>query len=319
MLTIGIDGGGTRTRAVALAEDGSFAGWAAAGAGNFQVIGLAGLDMLLQELMAGLQFRPGQDAAMCVALAGAGRRGEQRQIVQLARDRGWAQRVSAVSDARAALEGAHGGAPGLIVIAGTGSIVLGKDAADREVRAGGWGPLLGDEGSGYVLGLEGLRAVFRARDGWGDSTGLDAALKAALELDDWDQLVAPLYAGELGRDRIAALAPVVLALADSVDPAAAAIVSHQAHCLGRKVAAVAHRLDLQHHAPLACAGGVFRAGAALWQELARAATADGVRVSRCEAMLAPALGAALLARKHAGQPLAQAMVSHLAGAAPEMP
>ena len=75
---------------------------------------------------------------------------------------------------------------GIIIIAGTGSIVLGRDAVGTEARAGGWGPLLADDGSGYAIGLAGLRAVFRARDGWGPSTALTQALQEALSLTSWD-------------------------------------------------------------------------------------------------------------------------------------
>ena len=123
---VGIDGGGTHTRAVAVDKDARLVALAAGGCGNFQVLGLAGLEALLQglwqQLGVSLPLR-----SLCLGLAGAGRAAEQEAIAGLARDRGWAGEIRVVSDAQAALVGAHGGRAGLVVISGTGSMVLGRN------------------------------------------------------------------------------------------------------------------------------------------------------------------------------------------------
>lgn len=320
MMVVGVDGGGTRTRSVALTGAGTVHAWAVGGAGNYQMIGPEGLGILLAGLLADMGVDPGREkVSLTLALAGAGRKREQNEIVQLVKQRGWAAQVSAVSDARAALEGAHGGAPGIIVIAGTGSIVLGKRGDGKEGRAGGWGPLLDDEGSGYCLGLEGLRAVFRARDGCGPQTRLETSLRAELGLGHWDELVGMLYSGRLGRDRIAALAPLVMEAADH-DEAAAAIVTDQGGALGRKVAAVAGKLSLvEKPQPVACAGGVFRNGDALWFALARKAGELGVVVRRRTPLLPPVFGAALLAWNQIGRRLDEALIQRLSQSAPDLP
>ncbi len=319
MLFVGVDGGGTRTRAVAVGEEGAVRAWAVAGAGNYQLIGRDGVSALLARLLAELGAdASGEQLSLCVALAGAGRAAEQADIGALVRARGWARRVVVVSDARAALEGAHGGRGGLIVIAGTGSMVLGKGDDGREVRAGGLGPLLGDEGSGYALGLAALQAVFRARDGWGPATSLDGSLLAELGLGDWDALIAPLYDGRLGRERIAALAPVVLRAAAAGDAAARQIVACQGALLGRQVAAVARRLALPSPVAVACAGGVLRSQRRLWGHVAAAAAAEGVQVHKRPALLPPVLGAVLLAWQAAGYSVSPAMLARLARSAPKL-
>ena len=208
--SVGMDGGGTRTRAVMVDEHGAVCARAVGGPGNYQLVGLDGVVELVSGLLDELWEQLGEQrgsGSMCVALAGAGRRDEQEAICAALSHLPGGSSASVVSDARAALEGAHGGQAGIIVIAGTGSMVLGKAESGQEARAGGLGPLLGDEGSGYRLVLEGLRAVLRARDGAGPDTELTAALAQAFDLTDWNQVIGRVYGGDLTRERLAAAAP----------------------------------------------------------------------------------------------------------------
>ena len=196
-----------------------------------------------------------------------------------ARLRRLARRVHVMSDAQAALLGALDGRPGVLVLAGTGSIVLGRSADGRWARAGGLGPLLGDEGSAFWLGREWLRAV--ARDG--DFARARAAARAA----------APVA-------RIAALAPRVLAAARHGNPRARTVVrAAQVHLAGF-VLDVVRRLRLRTPVDVSWAGGVlddptFRAG------VARAVSRAGLR-ARWRAPAAPAVAAATdLAERLAGR------------------
>ena len=311
MHVAGIDGGGTRTRAVLVDPSGRICSWALGGSGNFQAIGLSGLESLMEELLGALEWRGGGDSlAMCLGLAGAGRIDEQEEIADMVRARGWA--------GRAALEGAHGGRPGLIAISGTGSIVLGKNDVEKECRAGGWGPLLGDEGSGYCIGLDGLRAVFRARDGWGEETQLTEDLKEELEIEHWDEAVRQVYSGTWGRDRIAALGPRVFAAVRDGDQVAREIIAAAGIALGGKVGAVARRLDLPGVVDLACVGGVLaREADLLWPYIKRAASGSVESLQRCIPRLPPVLGAALLARLLAGCGIDEELVERLATDCPE--
>ncbi len=100
---------------------------------------------------------------------------------------------------------AHCPAKGIALIAGTGSICFGKNGAGEYARSGGWGHLIGDEGSGYALGRDALAAVARAWDGWGEKTLLSQLLAEQMELDDQKKIISYTYGGDKGR--IAALAP----------------------------------------------------------------------------------------------------------------
>ncbi|NKB70557.1 MAG: hypothetical protein GKR89_26095 [Candidatus Latescibacteria bacterium] len=216
--------------------------------------------------------------------------------------------TTVVSDAQGALEGALGGRPGLIVIAGTGSMVLGKDGDETYLRAGGWGPALGDQGSGYSLGLAGLRAVLQARDGWGPPTNLDGRLLQALGLEGWEQVVACVYGGPCDRSALAALAEQVCQSARGGDAVAERLVEQAAADLGGQVAAVARRLNLGASVEMACVGGLFKADELLWPGLTAAAAAAGIILERRPALLPPVLGAVLLARRFVGlEPSAQVL------------
>ena len=244
------------------------------GCGNYQRIGAAGLRALLDDLLLPLLAGVAADgAALCLALAGAGRPREQQQIAMLLKERRWSGVVRVESDARAALMGAHAGAAGLIAIAGTGSIVLGQNQDGQLMRAGGWGPLLGDEGGGYYLGLRALRAVARQLDGAGPDTALVEALAEALDMADWSGLIPAVYGGSIDRERIAALGPLVTAAAERGDVVALDIVERAGGALGDQVAAVARRLGLLPAASLCCMGGVLGRGGLLAAVLERAAAA----------------------------------------------
>ena len=171
-----------------------------------------------------------------------------------------------ISDAQAALEGAHAGGPGLIVIAGTGSIAMGKSPSDQWGRAGGWGPVLGDGGSGYSIGLEGLRAVLQAKDGSGSQTLLTAILQQVLGLVTWDEIVSQVYGGELDRETIASLAPHIFLTAEQGDQVSQRIVEKAGRELGRLVWALAETLEMLTP-PVSCLGGVFAARRQLWPAL----------------------------------------------------
>lgn len=313
---LGIDGGGTHTRAVALGPDAGLLGVAKAGCGNFQVLGLGGLEQLFAQLREGLELVLPLDG-LCLALAGAGRTAEQQAIAERALAQGWALQVRVVSDAHAALVGAHGNQPGLVVLAGTGSMVLGQNAAGQQARAGGWGPWLGDEGSGYHLGIEGIKASLRARDGWGPATLLGERLRQALALEDWDQIVRRIYSGELGRDGVAALGLEVVRAAGEGDVCAREITAAAGLALGRQVGAVAGRLGMPAQVPLAGVGGVFAARELLWPSLVAGAAAGGWALRWCEALLPPVLGAVLLALEATGLRRGRAAVQALVRLRPE--
>ncbi|MCZ2099088.1 MAG: hypothetical protein LC121_23075 [Anaerolineae bacterium] len=293
---VGIDGGGSAVRVVVTTPDLTLLGQAEGGAVNPGTVGRAAAAVTIQNAV-----RAALDAAGVsherVAVVGIGVAG-----AAASHSAGWLRevvsgvtpgaRVVPSADYEIALVGALGRRRGVLILAGTGSLAYGVNARGRSALAGGWGYLLGDEGSGYWLGLEGLRAVVRAADGRGPQTALSAALLEALELSGARDLIAWLYrAGVPRTPAIARLAEVVLAAAADGDPAAGALVARGAQELAHAARAVMRALSMRRPA-IAFAGGLLSAPNPLSEALCARLGLPALPTAR----YSPAIGAALLAR-----------------------
>lgn len=184
---------------------------------------------------AGLDRRP---LALCAGLAGVGNPVERSQVEEALA--GAADCVRVVSDGQIALEGAFGGGAGILLIAGTGSVAYGLAEDGRVDRCGGWGLVLGDEGSGYAIGRAGLAWALRAVDGRGPETALLARFLEVLGLEG--PRAIPPWAGRAEKSRIAALAQHVFTLAEQGDAVAERIAGEGASLLAEHVTALARRL-----------------------------------------------------------------------------
>lgn len=228
---------------------------------------------------------------LSVGAAGAASAPEAAGLLgrQLA-ERTGADAVAVASDAVTAHAGALGGAAGVVLAAGTGAVATAVDDAGRFTRVDGWGPLLGDEGSGGWIGLEGLRAALRAHDGRGPRTGL---VEAVGERYGFAVGELPQYLGQQDNPALTAarFAPDVAAVA-AVDETAAAIMTAAGRALGRSVLAAVERSGLRPPVPCAITGGLVNLGAALLDPLER--TIEGA-VDRRAPLGQPIDGAALLA------------------------
>jgi N-acetylglucosamine kinase-like BadF-type ATPase len=214
-----------------------------------------------------------------------------------------------LNDVDAAHLGAFAGGPGILILAGTGSMAWARDAAGGSHRTGGWGEVIGDEGSGYWIGSRVLGAVSKAIDGRAASTGLVEGVFERLGLtsdDRMDQFLGWASRLDEPRKQIAALAPVALALAEAGDPAANAIVDAAADELALHILTLERQLGAPT-LPWSFAGGLFASPA-----LRRAVTQ---RVGRPPALprLPPVGGALLAAAQHLGWPTDAAWVETLAG------
>ena len=163
------------------------------------------------------------------------------------------------TDAQIALTGATGGGPGVITIAGTGSIALGQNAAGRQARAGGWGYIFGDEGGGFDLTRQALRAALRQEEGWGPATLLTPMLLEQTGAADVNDLLHRFYTTDWPRPQIAALSRLVGEAAQAGDPIALDILQTAAQQLAGYASAVRSQL-FQPGEPVRVAwvGGVFR-------------------------------------------------------------
>jgi len=237
----GIDGGGTKTRVVCAAPEGRELDSALFGPFNLNSIGKERFSALLEAICAYLN-RQGRCRALCIGSAGISN-GEMPRLVETAMSRAGIENWKLEGDQVIALQGALSGQPGIALIAGTGSICFGRNGAGEYARSGGWGHLIGDEGSGYALGRDALGAVARAWDGWGEKTLLTGLLAEKFQLDDQKKIISYTYGGD--KSRIAALAPLVEEAAAAGDPAALEIIRENAVKMTGLVGAVARRLGLK--------------------------------------------------------------------------
>jgi glucosamine kinase len=292
---IGIDGGATSTRAVVLDDRESELGRGQAGPaltdGNGGTIEIDALAMAAERAaeQAGLTLPV---AALCAGLAGVGREEERATVEAALGTRGIASTSRVVTDAEAAFYDAFAAGPGILVLSGTGSIAWGRAEDGREARAGGWGSLIGDEGSGYDIGLRGLRAAQRAADGRGSETELLARLNTQLGAGGPEDLV--IWTASAAKSEIAGLALPVCDLARAGDAVAATIVDVAVASLTSHVAALLARLAPWNEPPgLALGGGLLYPGGPLRDSLV-VATADYPCVP-VAAEVDAARGAALIA------------------------
>lgn len=235
-LFIGLDVGGSKTELLASCSS-SEAPIRLTGPGaNAQRLGLEATAQTLADLIhRALHEHPDcQLAAVCAGIAGAGRSDDQQTLTNHLLhelDLSPAPHVQVVHDAHIALEAAFEDGSGIVVIVGTGSVVFGRARDGSLQRTGGWGYLLGDEGSGFALGQSGLRAVAHAIDG-GPDTALRAHLADRHDLADRDELIHQVYQHNWP---IQDMAPLVIEAAAAGDAIATDIVARQTHQLARQV------------------------------------------------------------------------------------
>jgi N-acetylglucosamine kinase-like BadF-type ATPase len=261
MLKIGIDGGGTSTRAVVIEHTGNeirVLGRGEAGSSNHYGVGLETATKNISTAIGAAQSAAGisESAAQSYGfgLAGACTPAEQSLLASRLGVLAGGQEFVIDEDAAAAQAGAFAGGPGAICIAGTGANCFGINEQNERARADGLGPLLGDRGGGYRIGEAALRAICAAEDGSGQKTALVEPCLSALKIASIDELVQLVYQPNFARSRIAALFPVVMQTAQEGD----ALAQELLHDAGRELAAttlaVLQKLQLQRVAPV---GGVF--------------------------------------------------------------
>jgi N-acetylglucosamine kinase-like BadF-type ATPase len=297
-LWVGIDGGGTRTTAVALDDTGAAIARVVGGASlvhpNHPLDGAGHLGDMVRLVLR----EAGSDAparGLCCGLAGAGRAEVRDGLRAALSELGVASHVTVIGDAEAALYDAFGSGPGALVIAGTGSAAWSRNANGRSARAGGWGRLLGDEGSGYTIGLSALRAVVRAFDGRIEPTLLSTEILSTIGVAAPEHLVP--WAAAASKADIAGLAPVVARAAEQGDAAATGIVEKAASDLAELVRAAVERNGPWTGAiRLALTGGLIAPGGPLRERAWTAVQTLPLRIDLLREPVDAARGAACIAR-----------------------
>src|SRR5438128_3302381 len=297
MHVLGIDAGGTKTVCLLANEHVEVLSAGRSTAVNLHTSGELEVEKVLHEVMeSAIGDREIVPAAICLGIAGVDRDDEARTVRAIMRRIGHKARVLVVNDALIALAAGVGDAPGIVIIAGTGSIVYGRNARDEAARAGGWGHIIGDEGSGYWIGREALAAVMRAVDGRGPATRLTDDVLAHFDIADTSRLPRIVYDREVPRMSVAALGPIVQRASDLGDAVATRILERAADELVLAARSVATRLEMRGDAfTFVLAGGIFPVVPWLGYEVARrlmeVAPRSQVRLLEQE----PAVGAVCLA------------------------
>lgn len=262
MHVLGIDAGGTKTVCQLADGTGRIVGESRGPGANLQAAGELAVEKTLHTLMDEVmaphpEARPG---AICVGMAGVDRPGDAEIVRGIMRRIGLGARVLIVNDALVALEAGAPGTPGVVIIAGTGSISYGRNAHGEAARAGGWGYVLGDEGSGYWIGRHALRAVVREADRRGPRTSLTPRALAHFGVTRPQDLIHEIYYGGMRPGAIAALASDVHAAFAEGDVVAAGILEVGVRELVSSAASVVARLRLEHEPfTFVLSGGIFRA------------------------------------------------------------
>jgi len=257
---LGVDGGQSSTAALIGDESGKVVGVGHAGPCNH--VGTAESHARFREAIGGAVDAACQAAGLMeirFAAACLGLSGGPQDKEALVREMIPAEHHRITNDAVIALLGATAGEPGVIAIAGTGSIAYGRNAEGRTARAGGWGYIFGDEGGAFDLMRQAVRASLRMEEGWGHATALREALLEATGASDMNDLLHRFYTPAYPRSRIASYAVLVDEAARNGDGAAREILQNAAQALATYAAAV--RRQLFHRGELARTsyiGGVFR-------------------------------------------------------------
>jgi len=249
---IGIDGGATKTTAVLADLNRNILAERSSGPANFLIIGTDKVAKTISDLILDLcndaEVNIQNIEIVCMGLTGAGREEDAERIKNAVLDY-WQNNYSSkiknlivTSDARIALEGAFSGRPGIILIAGTGSIIFGKDRSGTLYRVGGFGRYIGDEGGGYSIGRLGLQAVAKYFDGRGPETKLLQILQEKFGINSPEDLINKVYKENID---FASLAPFVIQCAEEGDEPCREILRKEAEELVLHIKAIKDKIRVR--------------------------------------------------------------------------
>ncbi len=270
-IVVGVDSGGSRTRAMVADEAGQSIVTVEGPGGAISIAGIEhSADVIaatVKDALAACEMTHVTPKVLCVGVSGAGREPEREGLWQALMARECAEDVLVHTDASIGLDDAFGDGPGILVISGTGSVGYGRGPTGAFARCGGWGPVCGDEGSGQWLGRRALSVVTAAYDGREMETQLTGAILTAAEVNDVASLIG--WSASAKAAQLASLAPVVLATAQAGDLRANSLVSLAVEELVLHARTLARQLFVDERAaiPMALGGGLLRKGSLLRKRL----------------------------------------------------
>jgi N-acetylglucosamine kinase-like BadF-type ATPase len=300
-LILGVDGGATKTIAfLGDARSGAIIGRGRSRGSNFHAhaahTALAELDTAIGLAFSDAQLARRPVLAACMGVAGVSRGEDEQMVRQWVAEQHIAEHLLIANDGWLVISAGTPDGVGVGLICGTGSIAVGRDAHARTVRAGGWGYLIGDEGSGYDVAVMALRAASHAADGRGPQTQILPALLRHWNLTVPEDLITFLYGSSDPRMHMADIGPLVVDLANAGDAVAQDIVARAAHELATMVRTVGNALNLSGPVPVAVAGSMIVQSEILQQMLIQTLATQGMNV-RLTVVPDPTVGALRLAQR----------------------
>ena len=311
---LGIDGGGSKTICIIMDDAGKILGRVEAGASYYQSIVIEAAkrqieSAIYQAIITALNSPNNINIiAICLGLAGVSRAEDIEVIKSIVNQLQSSQNIPVITwdltpshivichDALIGLMGGVGDAVGIVVAAGTGSIIFGRNHQGESKRVSGWGYILGDEGGGYKIAVAGMQAALKAYDGRGETTILLENFQQYLQLENIEQLIEVIYRKGWGVKEIAALAPIVDQAASEGDPSANRIIDEAMTELVIATSTVIdHIFDYQQVVEVVTTGSIWLGKSKLRERFINALIHQYPLVNVIYPRYEPAYGAGLLA------------------------
>ena len=298
---LGIDGGGTKTQAVLLDDSQQIIGEGLSGASNPLRVGiepsLSNIFTAIENACDAANRSRSDIAAIVCGLAGVRREDLRFSIKQRISQNYRIKSVEVTTDAEIALYGVNLGKAGLVLIAGTGSVCLGKNDKGETAVAGGWGPLAGDEGGGAGIARRALQAIAKASDGRGKPTLLSEYAVEYFRALSADDLTVAIYSPQMDNAKIAGFAfYVIKAAQEDSDETAINILREAGYELGIAANAVIKKLKLNRKEfPVGYVGSIFKSGKLITDQIMQTINQSAPKAFLTEPKLFPANAAAEMA------------------------
>jgi N-acetylglucosamine kinase-like BadF-type ATPase len=299
-LYLGVDGGGTKTHVVLINDDKEMVSEEFTGASNPLRVGVA---TAVKNILLGINKAcdlahrsRGDIVSAQIGLAGVRREDLRYLIGNEIRGQLMTRKINVTTDAEIALYAATEGKQGLVIIAGTGSVCMGRNADNEMTSAGGWGPLAGDEGGGAGIARRALQAIAKSSDGRAGETILSDYAVDYFRAGRLEDLSVAIYAPQVDNARIAGFAKFVSTAAAEGDQTAKDILDEAGRELGAAAIAVIKKLKLERRTfPIGKVGSVFKAGDLITRPLMESVNAVAPKAFMSETQNTPAFAAAVMA------------------------
>lgn len=257
----GVDGGASNSRAVLMTDRGRVVHYAKGPGVNYHEVGASQvtstISRLFHESLQSARGRAEECKGICLGLAGAGQEQDHANLRPLFDSIFGGHKYMLMTDAEIALVSGTLSETGIIVIAGTGSMIFARNEERKEARVGGYGPLVSDDGSGYRIGLDALRAVIEVHDGIGKKTSLSKLVLEHFHCPSVNDLIHWVNSMAATREKIASVAPLAIQAADEGDLVADTIMNRHANRLALGVEAIHKKLEFLDRVDVVLSGGLL--------------------------------------------------------------